>query len=199
MGATKCYFFKADDVLRGRSHKIYGHAITGITLNNTGDWLILYVFFENSLTDSGGDYGPADKGASLAVFGDDYMWTNSLTPGAANVFTSTEEIDDDKPAAIKKKVTKSKVVKASKKSVVSKAVVGTNNEDLDEDEASVKAAKSGQTTESLDGGSISKKTLGYGLIGLAILLVVGYTLWYFRDYAKEIYYKIRPGDDSARF
>lgn len=199
LGSRHCYYFDAGDVLLANSYRIYEQVVTKITLNNTGDWLELYDVADNLLADSGGNFGAADKGVSLSVFGNEYRWTASLTPGAANIFTDTIELEADSvvPTA---KVSKSKVVKAAKRTVVAKASgVAVESGDVVQPETAVKAAKSTSLAAALQTAIVSKKTLGWALIGLAILLVLGYTLWYFRDYAKEIYHKIRPGDDSARF
>jgi hypothetical protein len=196
VGSRHCYYFEKTDFLSGGSYKIYGAALTKMTLNNSGDWLELYDANDNLLTDSGGDYGAADKGISLSVFGTEYRWTASLTPGSKNVFTDTVEVEVE--TAVKPKTTTSKVV-AKKKTVVTAGTSSEESPELVSAEAAVKAAETKNPIVNIQKALFDKKTLGWALIGLAILLVVGYTLWYFRDYAKEIYHKIRPGDDSARF
>jgi hypothetical protein len=196
LGSRHCYFFDKTDYLRGGEYKVYSQSVTKITLNNNGDWLELYDVNDNLLADSGGDYGAADKGVALAVFGTDYRWTATPTPGGANQFTDIVEVETE--TVPKAKTTKSKVVAASKKSVTTASADGEVTSGTQE-EAAVKAADTKAQTTELAGVLVDRKTLGWGLIGLAILLVVGYTLWYFRDYAKEIYYKIKPRDDSARF
>jgi len=201
LGSRHCYYFDSTDFLLGGSYKMYGQSLTKITLNNTGDWLELYDANDNFLTDSGGDYGDADKGISLAVFGTEYRWTATVTPGTTNVFTDTVELEEDAPALPKAKVTKAKVVAKKKASTVK--VVSADDTEVEastSEAAAVKAASDvTQEKQGQGGATIGKKVLGWGLIGLAILLILGYTLWYFKDYAKNIYHKIRPGDDSARF
>jgi len=195
LGARHCYPFNDSDVITANSYKTYGQAATKITLNNSGDWLELYDVSDNLLTDTGGNYGTADKGISLALFGDEYLWTKSITPAATNVFTDTVELETDTATSTAKRAS-TKTVKTSKK-----VASTTGGADLGgiEAEAEVKAAETADNQPLISKTLVSKKTIGWALIGLAILLVLGYTLWYFRDYAKEIYHKIKPGDDSARF
>ena len=193
MGSRRCYLFDKLDFMSAGSYKIYPQTLTKITLNNSGDWLELYDSADNFLTDSGGNYEAADKGVSLALFGSEYHWTTTPTPGGQNVFTDIVEIEkDSKPVT---KTTKSKVVKSSTKTSA-KTLLAPITEAAEVDEPAVKAAK---TTTNGVTSVITRKTLGWILIGLAFLLLVGYTLWYFRNYAKNIYDKIRRRDDSARF
>jgi len=200
LGSRHCYYFDPADYLNGGAYKTYGQGMTKITLNNSGDWLELYDVNDNFLTDSGGDYGDADKGISLSVFGTTYLWTKAPSPAGANTYVDTVEVEEESAVAPKSKKTKSKVVVKTKKVSATKASASDSVETEDiEDEAAVKAAESENPETSTQGVVIGKKALGWGLIGLAILLVLGYTLWYFRDYAKNIYHKIRPRDDSARF
>lgn len=196
LGATHCYYFDKSSVLGAGSFAIFDQTVTKITLNNDGDWLELYDVNDNFLTDSGGNYGAADKGVSLAVFGTDYSWTATLTPGATNIYTDIIEVEAE--PSVKAKSTTSKVV-AKKKTVVMASTSSEESPELVDAETAVKASKTEAAMASVQKALVDKKTLGWALIGLAIMLVVGYTLWYFRDYAKEIYHKIRPGDDSARF
>lgn len=194
LGARHCYFFNKVDTLLAGAYKTYTQSITKITLNNDGDWLELYDMSDNLLTDTGGNYGVADKGVSLALFGTDYQWTKSLTPAAQNIFTDTIEVEADTElpatkAKAKVSVAKKAVVSATATTVAADATPGV----------AVKAAETVKAPATVAGVPISRKTLGWALICLAILLVLGYTLWYFRSYAKDIYDKIRHGDDSARF
>jgi len=196
--SRRCYPFAKDEKLTGNSYKIFPQSLTKITLNNTGDWLELYDTADNLLTDSGGDYGAADKGISLSLFGSEYRWTKALTPAATNVFTDTIELEvDTVPTA--KTTSKSKVVTATKKTIAATTLPAPGQ--IQDAEADVKAANttSAPVTASTIVAVVGRKQLGWGLIGLAILLVLGYICWYFRDYAKEIYDKIRHRDDSARF
>jgi len=198
LGARHCYFFEKTDTLLANSYKIYLQSRTKITLNNSGDWLELYDTADNLLTDSGGDYGAADKGISLSLFGSEYRWTKTLTPAVTNVFTDTIEVEvDTVPTA--KTTSKSKVVTATKKTIAATTLPAPGQ--IQDAEADVKAADttSAPVTASTIVAVVGRKQLGWGLIGLAILLVLGYICWYFRDYAKEIYDKIRHRDDSARF
>jgi len=195
LGSTHYYSFDEEDYLPANSYKTYAQSLTKITLNNNGDFLELYDISDNLITDSGGDYGDSDKGISLALFGSEYRWTKAVTRAGENVFVDIIEIEEE-PVA-KPKTTKSKVVKAIKKTTT--ASTSIDNETVLDDEAEVKAAKTVSPADTVQKVIVNNKVLGWGLIGLAILLVLGYTLWYFRDYAKNIYDKIKRRDDSARF
>jgi|GEM_PF-1185418 len=197
LGSRHCYYFDKSDSIPGGSYKIYGASLTKITLNNSGDWLELYDANDNLLTDSGGDYGAADRGISLSLFGSEYRWTTTLTPAAQNIYT--EIIEEDAETVPKAKTTKAKVVTASKKTVAKVTTPGTDTEAVANEETEVKAATTQGLASDLQKTLVDKKTLGWGLIVLAILLLLGYIGWYFRSYAEDIYHKIRPGDDSARF
>lgn len=198
-GSRHCYSFAKDEKLTGGSYRIYPQSLTKITLNNTGDSLELYDNVDNLLTDSGGDYGTADKGISLSLFGNEYRWTKTLTPRAQNVFTDTVEVEAETVTIPKAKTSKSKVFTTAKKTVVSAGTAEIGADTVQNAEADVKAAQTTGPIAAIQKTLVDRKVLGWALIGLAILLVVGYTLWYFRDYAKNIYDKIRRGDDSARF
>lgn len=197
LGTRHCFRFAVDDALLAGEYKIYEQAQTKITLNNSGDWLELYDEGDNLLADSGENYGDADKGFSLALFGSRYLWTQTPTPGKVNIFTDIleQEVDTPKPktsTAKPKKVAKAATTQ-QKRSTVTEATV------LAESEDTTPAVKAAESSAVKTAAFFTRKAMGYALIGLAILLLVGYTLWYFRDYAKEIYDKIRSRDDSTRF
>lgn len=195
MGSTHCYHFGENDVLSANSYKTYLQSMTKITMNNSGDWLELYDLSDNLITDSGGNYVEADKGISLSLFGNEYRWTKTPTPATENIFNDIIEIEDE--PVVKAKKTKSKVVTATKKNVITST--SDEGETPATDEAEVMAAETTNPVVAVKKAFINNKVLGWGLIGLAILLLLSYTLWYFRDYAKNIYDKIRHRDDSARF
>jgi hypothetical protein len=198
LGARHCYFFDKTDVLFAESYKTYAQSVTKITLNNNGDWLELYDIYDNLLADSGGDYGSADKGISLSLFGNEYRWTKSLTPGGQNIFVDTIEIEEE--TVSKPKTTKPRVVTVAKKTIVPAGSTSTDEaETPTSGEPAVKASETTKNQVLATKPTFGKKTLGWALIGMAILLVVSYICWYFRDYAKNIYNKIRHRDDSARF
>lgn len=188
LGVKHCYYFDKNDFLSAGVYKTYGQSLTKITLNNSGDWLELYDLADNLITDSGGNYGAADKGVSFSLFGSEYLWTKTLTPGAQNIFTDTIEVEPEATAKPKTAVKKASIAKKKTTDTAQLA------------EADVKGAESPQmAADSTQKPMMNRKILGWSLIGLAVLLVISYTLWYFRDYAKNIYDKIRHRDDSARF
>lgn len=196
LGSRHCYFFDGSDIISAGKYKTYTQTVTKITLNNTGDWLELYDTADNILTDSGGNFGSADKGISLALFGSDYRWTATLTPDAQNIFTDIVEVEGE--STPKPKISKSKITAKKKTIATASSDNDTDVEDI-EQEGEVKGAETENNVGTDQKALFNRKTVGWGLIGLAILLVVSYTLWYFRDYAKNFYHKIIRRDDSARF
>jgi hypothetical protein len=194
LGSKHCYFFEDSDDIAAGSYKIYKQSATKITLNNTGDSLELYDVSDNLLTDTGGDYGEADKGVSFSLFGSEYMWTKAVTPSEQNIFVDIIETEPEDTDSVVKTVKSRKVATSSKITTPKVKEIGS-----EESGEAVKAAETKKVAAATQTVFIDKKTIGWALIGLAILLVVGYTLWYFRDYAKDIYNKIRHRDDSARF
>ena len=195
LGARHCYFFNEAEIIPANSYKAFTQSTTKITLNNDGDWLELYDASDNLITDTGGDYGVADKGLSLALFGAEYQWTKTPTEGSQNIFTDTIEVESD-TALPTPKTTKAKVAVAKKTIAASPTNAPADSTTADE---AVKAAETAKSAESATITPVTRKVLGWALIWLAILLILGYIGWYFRSYAKNIYDKIRHRDDSARF
>ncbi len=191
VGSVHCYFFPDTDVLEPFQYKVFGQDTTKITLNNTGDWLELRDGSDNLLADSGGDYGNADEGNSLSLFGSEYIWTKSATPGAQNIFTDTVEVEE--PVATAAKSTTKKVKTAATKAV---SVASANS--VGDNEATISTAPS-IAKEEVKGASLrvggNNQLLGYALISLAVLLLVGYNLWENRGYASKLYDKIRHRND----
>jgi hypothetical protein len=109
------------------------------------------------------------------------------------------EVEAETVTIPKAKTSKSKVVTSAKKTVSMANSSDESNLDMEAPSAEVKAAATTSPIATIQKALVDRKVLGWVLIGLAILLVVGYTLWYFRSYAEDIYDKIRPGDDSAWF
>ncbi len=84
-------------------------------------------------------YGVAVEGQAWAVFGDEWQWTTTSTPGAANILTAAAVTAAKKTAAPAKKTTTSKAKKTSASSASSKkagSVAGAqaNNGDPNSDD-----------------------------------------------------------------
>lgn len=191
IGSIHCYYFPQSEVLNPFEYRTYGQDVTKITLNNTGDWLELRDGDDNLIADSGGDYGNADADISLSLFGSEFMWTKTPTPGAQNYFTDTVEIE---AAVSKAPKSTSKAVKTVSKSTTVKVVddsASPDGQSQSTDDGKV-ASKSASTNQGII--SSSNKMLGYALISLAVLLLVGYNLWEKRDYARKLYDQIRRRD-----
>lgn len=156
---------------------------TKISLNNDGDSVRVLssdkkVIFETQ------NYGKAEAGQSFAYDGSKWAWTVAMTPGALNVIEIAEDssaakasskkaaASKSKSAAVKAK-TKSKPVSKSsstkKKTADGAGVLGANTED----EATENAKK------------INDKMMGYILVGLSAVLLVGYIVWINKDFIYE--------------
>ncbi len=191
VGSVHCYYLPDTETLQPFQYKVYGQDTTKITLNNTGDWLELRDGNDNLLVDSGGDYGSADEGNSLSLFGSEFIWTKSATPGVQNIFTDTAEVEESVVTAAKS--TSKKV-----KTTVAKVATTTAGSVSDKDEAAISAAPTNEK-QAVKGASSkvggNNQALGYALISLAVLLLFGYNLWENRGYASKLYDKIRYRND----
>jgi hypothetical protein len=192
VGSVHCYYFPESEVLAPFSYKTYAQSVTKITMNNTGDWLELRDGSDNLISDSGGNYGNAETNISLSLFGSEFMWTKTATPGTQNIFVDTIEIEETStttPKSTSKKVKTASSVKTSIKTVPSSPI---------SDEVISQAAADKPTVKGVSVASqsnVGTKTLGYALISLAVLLLLGYNLWEKRDYAKKLYDKISRRND----
>lgn len=187
LGRRHCYRFAADSFITAESYQAYEQPITKITLNNDGDWLELYDGNGELITTSGENYGEADNGISLSLFGSKYEWTATPTPGEQNIYTDTIEIEEK---------TTSKTKKSTAKKTSSASVPAVTVEKTEEAQDVVVAEETAQTLGAETKAAVNNSVLGWVLIGLAISLIVGYICW---AYGKIIYNKIKSRDDSARF
>lgn len=189
IGSVHCYYFGKVEKLEPLEYKIYAQSITKITLNNTGDWLEIRDTEDNLLVDSGGDYGDADSGISLSLFGSEYTWTKTATPNQSNIFTDTVEVET--AAKVSPKLTASRVKKKVAKSVpVSSPGLISDTPSVDSLTESITEVKGSSKSPEK-----SNPLLGYGLIFLAVILFLGYNLWERREYARNIYHKIISRND----
>ncbi len=186
MGSIHCYYFTHNDYLNPFEYKIYSQEVTKITLNNTGDWVELRDGDDNLITDSGGDYGDADSGIALALFGSEFKWTKVPTPEKENIFIDTIELETmvaKKPKSTSKKVKKT-VVKNSSSGVTaeeeSPGVAGVSIESPN-DSGGKDAVTSVRGNNTL---------LGYSLIIMAVTILLGYNLWDKRHEIRNLYHKI---------
>lgn len=192
-GKTHCYNFKDGETLPPYSYVVFEQSKTKITLNNDGDWLELFNDEEMIIADTYQDFGDSDRGNSFAYFSSGWMWTSTPSKALENIFTDILEIE---PVKIAKKTVK----KASTK----KTVVNSIEEDQSEDtgssledknnNAGVKGESAGEKSQNSD-KKISQKVVGYGIIGLAVVILLGYTLWENKERISEFYKRFNRKND----
>lgn len=185
IGAIKCYYFKNDEILNSFEYKIYSQDLTKITLNNSGDFLEIIGPNEEILVSTGDNYGDAEKGYSLSIFGSEYKWTFSSTPAKANIFSEVV-FEEDKPSIKKSSAKKTTIKKAS-------AIKQSEGDSEAEDpNADVKGASAEiKAPLQKEGYKIDNRVFGAGLMVFSIVLLLGYNLWLKKDEIAKAYYKIR--------
>jgi hypothetical protein len=185
IGAIKCYYFKNDEILNSFEYKIYSQDLTKITLNNSGDFLEIIGPNEEILVSTGDNYGDAEKGYSLSIFGSEYKWTFSSTPAKANIFSEVA-FEEDKPSTKKSSAKKTTIKKAS-------AIKQSEGDSEAEDpNADVKGASAEiKAPLQKEGYKIDNRVFGAGLMVFSIVLLLGYNLWLKKDEIAKAYYKIR--------
>ena len=194
-GRTHCYSFGKNDFLAPFEYKTYEQSITKITLNNDGDWLELYGDEEAAISSSNENFGESDKDNSFALFGSMWMWTSTPTKALANVFTDIIEIEPVK--AVKKSV--------KKISIASKKVTSTTNTTKSSEEQTDSQSSVSNDTEvkgdivsasdQIKKNKISQETVGYCIMGLAIAVLLGYTLWENKERLSEFIKRISRKND----
>jgi hypothetical protein len=194
VGSVHCYFFGVSDFLAPNEYKIYSQETTKITMNNSGDWLEFRDSDDDIIADTGGNYGNTDKGISLALFGDIWQWTKTPTPAAQNIYTDTVEIESDSPTkTTKTKSSKTKIKKAV--SVNSSSGAADDAVETASDTAAPKVTAADNGQKSTDSTGNRNQVLGYTLLGLAVIVLLGYNLWDKRKYVRDLYDKICRRND----
>lgn len=84
-----------DLTLAAGQFQVFSVTASGISLNNSGETITLQN--ANSETLSTVTYGKATSGQSYAQINDNWQWTTTLTPGTANIITTTtaSEVAED--------------------------------------------------------------------------------------------------------
>ncbi len=183
-GRIHCYSFKENETVPPYSYVAFEQNKTKITLNNDGDWLEIIGDNDLLITDSGDNYGDSDKGDGYALFLSGWSWTSTPTKASENMFTDIIEVETTK---VKKTVKKTS---ARKTTNATSADNENNEEGVEEDNSEVK----GESTKDFitdNKGKISQSMVGYGIIGLAIAILLGYTLWENKEKISETYKRIR--------
>jgi hypothetical protein len=135
----------------------------------------------------------ADDGISFSLFGNEWKWTKYQTLNTENIFEDIIEVEE-KP--VKSASTTKKKVAATKKKTVKPLAEEVEEDKLADEtvQGEVKAAKT-KSVEPQDKtatkAKISKKTVGWGLVTLAILGLVFYTILESKDKLNDFYNKFR--------
>jgi hypothetical protein len=165
MGSPKKYTFPKGTIIKSKQYLAFYSGKTPISLNNDGDAVEI-------LTPDGSSMGQSDvsgkgpEGASFAFSGTGWAWTTQPTPGSANVIKSPVAGGDKKKE--------------------SGEVLSLVDENELPTEAEITKSRVAKQNDQL---------LGYGLIVLAILGGISYTLYVNKEKIRGFYYhKVRPGN-----
>jgi len=191
-GRTHCYSFGKNDFLAPFEYKTYEQSITKITLNNDGDWLELYGNEETAISSSTENFGESDKGNSFALFGSTWMWTSTPTKAVENVFTDIIEIEPVK--AVKKSVKKTSTASKTATSTTKFSEEQADSQSFASNDTKVKGDVVSASDQAKK-NKISQETVGYGIMGLAIAVLLGYTLWENKERLSEFVKRIRKRND----
>jgi len=82
-GIVKSYIFPNGTKIQAHGYLLLSRPVSKITLNNDGDGLILYQP-DRKAADSI-EYTDAPRGESYNKIGEDWVWSNILTPGTSNI------------------------------------------------------------------------------------------------------------------
>lgn len=156
---------------------------TKISLNNSDGDSVRILSSDKKIIFETQNYGKSQAGRSWAYDGDKWFWTVAPTAGALNVIEIAEEnvttkasskkiaSSKSKSTASKAKTTSkpvSKTVSSKKKSADGAEVLGANTEDEDSIQ-----------------GKVNDKVMGYVLVTLAGVLLVGYVVYINKDFIYE--------------
>jgi len=150
-------------------YKVLKRLETKISLNNDGDAIELY--YNGAIVDSTPNYGKTISGASFALIGAEWAWTQRFTPGAPNILEESLATAQKEKKAKTQKEKKSKDPKTSK--TKQQKFKGKNaNQEL----AGEKGVLGLQdTADSLVGDN--QKIMGLGLMGLSVLTLLSYLVY----------------------
>lgn len=171
-GSTKKYTIPTGTQVVSGGYVKFMRPVTKITLNNDSDGVVL-LSSDGVLVFDTGLYVDAQENLSYAYHEGQWFWTSTPTPEAANIIT-------EPPAKTSKKVSSS-----TKKKAVVKPPKSTNKsaKKSSEDSSAVLGANSGDGVTAQ--GKVSDKMMGYVLVGLSAVLLVGYVVWINKDFIYE--------------
>lgn len=179
-GSVRCFSF-TNIILPPFTYQTFENSITKITLNNTGDWLELFI--QDDLIFETENFSDGETAMSYSLFGSKWDWTKQSTKNAQNQFVSIVEVEEVKVVTPKTKKSKTKVAKSVSSSE-------NENEEEQAEKKEVKGVTDNQNTAKTK-PTISKNILGISLIILAGLIMCGYILWEKKEYLSGIFNKIK--------
>jgi len=155
---------------------------TKISLNNDGDSARILSPDKKVIFDTQ-NYGKAKAGQSWAYDGEKWFWTVAPTAGALNIIDIAEETSSSKSSSKKASSAKKKsTVKAKTKSKpVAKSSKSSKKKSADGAEVLGANTEDGNSPQ----GKISDKMMGYILVTLAGVLLVGYVIYINKDFIYE--------------
>jgi hypothetical protein len=173
MGATHCYGLK--ETIPPFGYISYDASKTKITLNNDGDIVELKNSSGKVISTSQSSFGKSTENCSYGLFGSSWKWTKVPTKGAPNVLSiltnpgTTAKAIKNKSTGISQKVPAYTSLKEGEKQTT---------------EADTEEVK-GTETES----KVGKREVGIALIVLAIIGLIGYTIYENRERINDFYHQ----------
>lgn len=166
VGSPKKYTFPKGTMIKSKQYLAFYSGQTPISLNNDGD--AVEVRSPNgAVISTSSNSGKGPEGASFALNGTKWAWTAKPTPGRANIIETPSEGTTNKEGK-------------------NKEVLGLVDESQLPTEAEVSKSQTAKKNDQL---------MGYGLIVLAILGGISYTLSINKEKLRDFYYnKIRKRD-----
>ena len=159
IGSPKKYKLPEGTIIKSKQYLAFYSGKTPISLNNDGDAVELQSA-DGVVFNFTPNSGKGPEGASFALVGDKWSWTAKPTPGRANII---EAVSSDKKTGDK-----------SGGEVL--GLVDENQLPTQEDIIESQAAKN------------NDQLMGYGLIALAIIGGISYTLYINKEKLREFYY-----------
>lgn len=175
-GSTKKYVIPSGINIVSDGYLKLGRSETRITLNNDSDGVVLMdskgvIVFDTGL------YVDAEEKLSYAYHEGQWFWSSTPTPGAANVITEPPAKGAKTSKSSKKKAGSKKAPKSTKKAK------NTAKKDSKKKDGQVLGA----STDSEDDtkGPINDKIMGYILVVLSAILLIGYVGYINKEFLYE--------------
>jgi len=168
IGSPKMYKIQGGTTIGPGDYLVFYSAKIPISLNNKGDGVEVLDPNKKAIDGSPDDCGKAPEGMSYALSDKGWVWTKTPTPGKPNIIDAPtgEEIG----------------VKGSSKEVISMDSLDSYSDPKEETPLSL-------------ANSSTEKYLGFGLLAMAILGAISYTLYNNKERIIEIYHKFRSRND----